>query len=359
MKKMLKKLGAIVIMAGLVVSSGVFGIKAQAAERPSNVTVSVSADSVKAGDTINITTYYTGDTATSIKFDFYSPYAAYDYNLNSYGYTNGSIPYYLGIGSFSATASSTASGATNTITVPSSVYGSYSVRATVTNASGSATGTSSIFVNNTTLDTAKPSVVSANVSVKKIGGKSYAELIVSATDDYARRGQTSSEVAYVQAAFENTSQPGTWTKTITLLPVPNTTGVYIGRLDISSIEVPGTYVLNNMVVADTSGNIAKYKKSGNTLQSSSSDERFFPKNLSKVTFSTGDAAVEETTDAANDNQPATEVTVTDSANANVSPKTSESSAMIATITVLAVIMGAGLAAVVLMADKASKVKADR
>lgn len=364
MRTIFKKLGALAIMTALVVSSGVFGIKAEAAERPSNVTLSIDVSSVAAGDTINITTSYDGDVATSIKFDFYSPYAAYDYNLNSYGY---SVPsgYYGGIGSFSATAANLASGATNTVTIPSSVYGSYKVKATVTNATGSSTGTGSVFISNTSLDTAKPSVLSASVSVRNNGSKTYVELLVNATDDYARQGQKSSEVAGVQAAFENVDKPGTWTKTMSLVPVPNTTGVYIGTLDMSSIETPGTYVLNSMTIADTSGNVAKYKKSGNTLQSSSSDVRFFPDNLAKVTFKTGDVAAEEPTTTVKDSQTTepTQVVAQGDASASGSitrsPKTTEGGTLIIAIMLLAASMCVSVAVLLCMSGKASKVKSER
>lgn len=352
MKNTFKKISAIAVLVTLIASSGLFGVKAQAAGvSPSSVNISLSATTVNAGDSITIRTTYVGDTATSIKYEFYSPYAVYDYNLNAYGY---STPYYYsygyGIGSFSFTATSLVSGTDNTFTIPSNVYGSYTVKATVTNASGKATSTGSLFVNNMSLDTAKPSILNISVGVKNNGSKEYVEVTASATDAYARAGQTSSKVAAVQVAFENTAKPGTWTSTMTLLPVNDNNEVFYGRLDISSIKEPGTYVLNYATVADTSGNVATYKKSGGTLKSSSSDLSSFPRDLDKITFSAGEVTEEPST-ANKNSQTQNNTNAATSGNTVTSPKTSENGAVIPALILLTVLLCSGICAVTVMAKR--------
>lgn len=356
MKDTLKKISAIAVLVVLIASSGLFGVKAQAAERPSNVVVTVGATSVAAGGTITLTTAYAGDPATSVKYEFYNPYAAYDLNLYSYGYNVS--PYYYGysggIGSFSATAANPANGASTTVTVPSSAYGNYTVKVTVTNSAGSSTDTASFFVSNTTMDTAKPSLTNVSVGIKNDGSKEFVEITATATDAYSRAGQTSSDVAAIQVAFENTAKAGTWTKTVTLTPVNANNELFYGRLDVSSITEPGTYVLNSATVTDTSGNIAKYKKSGSTLQSSSYDTRFFPRNLDKVTFKIGEVTGEPVT-TNKDSQTQTQAQATQqpvtTGVTNTSPKTSENGAVPVAIVMLAVMLSAGISTTALMAKK--------
>lgn len=356
MKDTLKKISAIAVLVVLIASSGLFGVKAQAAERPSNVAVTVGATSVAAGGTITVTTTYTSaDPVSSVKYEFYNPYAAYDLNLYSYGYNVS--PYYGyagGIGSFSATAAATASGTATVVTVPSSAYGNYTVKVTVTNATGSSTDTASFFVSNATMDTAKPSLTNVSVGIKNDGSKEFVEITATATDAYSRAGQTSSDVAAVQVAFENTAKAGTWTKTVTLAPVNANNELFYGRLDVSSITEPGTYVLNSATVTDTSGNIATYKKSGSTLQSSSYDTRFFPRNLDKVTFKIGEVTGEPVT-TNKDSQTQTQAQATQqpvtTGGTNTSPKTSENGAVPVAIVMLAVMLSAGISTTALMAKK--------
>lgn len=347
MKSFIKRAGAIMAAATLVVASGLFSIQVKAASRPEVTDVSVSSDSVAAGDSVTVSVTYKSDSPVTIQINCYNPYAAYDYNLNSYGIN---IPYYSyggGIGSFSASGAgaASASGTTQTayvtVAVPSSVYGSYTVSAKVSNSTGSTSGSDSLFVSNTTMDTAKPSLVSASVGVKNDGNKQYVEITATATDDYSRPGQTSSSVASVSVSFENVDNPGTWTKTVTLYPVNK---IYVGRIDTSSIETPGTYVLNYAQVIDTSGNIATYKMSGTALMSSSSDVRFFPSNLDKVTFQVGDAAGQPVKD--NKNETTQAETVNDP---NLSPKTSENGVIIPALIMLAVVLSGGLSVVTAMA----------
>lgn len=59
MKDTLKKISAIAVLVVLIASSGLFGVKAQAAERPSDVTVTVDDTSVAAGNNITVRTTYT------------------------------------------------------------------------------------------------------------------------------------------------------------------------------------------------------------------------------------------------------------------------------------------------------------
>ena len=358
MKDTLKKISAIAALVVLIASSGLFGVKAQAAvERPSDVKVTVDDTSVVAGGTITVrTTYTSADTVTSVKYEFYNPYAAYDLNLYSYGYNVS--PYYYGysggIGSFSATATVTTSGASTTVTVPSSAYGNYTVKVTVTNSAGSSTDTASFFVSNATMDTAKPSLTNVSVGIKNDGSKEFVEITATATDAYSRAGQTSSDVAAIQVAFENAAKPGTWTKTVTLAPVNANNELFYGRLDVSSITEPGTYVLNSATVTDTSGNTAKYKKSGSTLQSSSYDTRFFPRNLDKVTFKIGEVTGEPVT-TNKDSQTQTQAQATQqpvtTGGTNTSPKTSENGAVPVAIVMLAVMLSAGISTTALMAKK--------
>lgn len=358
MKDTLKKISAIAALVVLIASSGLFGVKAQAAERPSNVAVTVGATSVEAGNNITVTTAYTSaDPVTSIKYEFYNPYAAYDLNLYSYGYNVS--PYYYGysggIGSFSFTETTgLATPCNKTFTVPSSAYGNYTVKVTVTNAAGSSTDTASFFVSNTTMDTAKPSLTNVSVGIKNDGSKEFVEITATATDAYSRAGQTSSDVAAIQVAFENTAKAGTWTKTVTLTPVNANNELFYGRLDVSSITEPGTYVLNSATVTDTSGNIAKYKKSGSTLQSSSYDTRFFPRNLDKVTFKIGEVTGEPVT-TNKDSQTQTQAQATQqpvtTGVTNTSPKTSENGAVPVAIVMLAVMLSAGISTTALMAKK--------
>lgn len=357
MKNTLKKISAIAVLVTLIASSGLFGVKAQAAgTRPSDVDVTVSASSVAAGSTITVSTTYTGDAATSVKYEFYNPYAAYDYNLYSYGYNVS--PYYGysgGVGSFSATATNPASGVATVVTVPSSAYGNYTVKVTVTNATGSSTDTASFFVSNSTMDTAKPSLTNVSVGIKNDGSKEFVEITATATDAYTRAGQTSSDVAMVQVAFENTAKAGTWTKTVTLTPINSNNELFYGRLDVSSITEPGTYVLNSATVTDTSGNIATYKKSGSTLQSSSYDTRFFPRNLDKVTFKVGEVTGEPVT-TNKDSQTQTQTQATQqpvtTGGTNTSPKTSENGAVPVAVALLAVMLLGGISTIALMAKKA-------
>lgn len=346
MKSFIKRAGALMAAAALVATSGLFSTQVKAASRPNISDVSVSSSSVAAGDTVTVSVTYTSDSPVTVQINCYNPYAGYEYNLYSYGI---SVPGYAygSIGGFSASGAGVAStpgtfGIVNIpVTVPSTAYGSYTVSAKVTNATGTDTGSGSLFVSNTTMDTAKPSLLSASVGIKNDGSKQYVEITATATDDYSRAGQTSSSVATVSVAFENVEQPGTWTKTVTLYPASN---VYIGRIDVSSIDTPGTYVLNYVQVADTSGNIATYKKSGNTLKSSSSDVRFFPSNLNKVTFQVGDVAGQPVKD--NKNETTQAETVNDP---NVSPKTSENGVIIPALIMLAVVLSGSVSVVTVMA----------
>lgn len=346
MKSFIKRAGALMAAATLFVASGLFSMQVKAASAPNVSGVSVSSSSVAAGGTVTVSVTYTSDSPVTVQINCYNPYVAYDYNLNSYGI---SVPGYAygSIGGFSATGEGAAStpgvfGIVNIpVTVPSTAYGNYSISAKVTNATGTATGSGSLFVSNTTMDTAKPSLLSASVGVKSDGSKQYVEIVATATDDYSRPGQTSSNVATVSVAFENVEQPGTWTKTVTLYPTRN---VYVGRIDVSSIETSGTYVLNYAQVIDTSGNIATYKKSGTTLKSSSSDVKFFPSNLNKVTFQIGDVAGQPVKD--NKNETTQAETVNDP---NVSPKTSENGVIIPALIMLAVVLSGSLSVVTAMA----------
>lgn len=352
MRSFIKRAGAIMAAAALIVTSGLFSVQVKAASRPNITDVSVSSDTVSAGGTVTVSVEYQSDSPVTVQINCYNPYAGYEYNLNSYGI---SIPGYAygSIGGFSASG---AGGGNSTpgvscianipVTVPSTAYGSYTISAKVTNTTGSDTGSGSLFVSNTTMDTAKPSLVSASVGVKNDGNKQYVEITATATDDYSRPGQTSSSVASVSVAFENVEQPGTWTKTVTLYPVNK---IYVGRIDISSIETPGTYVLNYAQVIDTSGNIATYKKSGTTLKSSSSDVRFFPSNLDKVSFQVGDAAGQPVKDNKNETtQAQTSETVNDP---NLSPKTSENGVIIPALIMLAVVLSGSVSVVTAMAKK--------
>ena len=359
MKDTLKKISAIAVLVVLIASSGLFGVKAQAAGvAPSGVNVTVDT-TVAAGGSVSIMTGYAGDTATSIKYEFYNPYAAYDLNLYSYGYSGYVSPYYYGyaggIGSFSFTETTGLTAPCDkSFTVPSSAYGNYTVKVTVTNATGSATGTASFFVNNATMDTAKPTLTNVSVGIKNDGTKEFVEITATATDAYARAGQTSSDVAMVQVAFENTSKPGTWTNTVTLTPVNSSSELFYGRLDMSSIKEPGTYVLNSAKIADTSGNVATYKKSGSTLQSSSYDTSFFPRNLDKVTFKVGEVAGEPVT-TNKDSQTQTQTQATQqpvtTGGTNSSPKTSENGAVPVAVGLLAVMVLCGLGTVTVLAKK--------
>lgn len=349
MKSFIKRLGAIMAAATLVVTSGLFSAQVKAASRPEVTDVSVSSDSVTAGGSVTVSVTYKSDSPVTIQINCYNPYAAYDYNLNSYGIYVPNYEY-SAIGGFSASGTGVASapGTLQTVdipvTVPSTVYGNYNVSAKVTNTTGSATGSDSLFVSNTTMDTSKPSLLSASVGVKNDGNKQYVEITATATDDYSRPGQTSSSVASVSVAFENVEQPGTWTKTVTLYPVNK---VYVGRIDISSIDTQGTYVLNYAQIIDTSGNIATYKKSGATLKSSSSDVRFFPSNLNKVTFNVGDVASQPVKDNKN------EATQVETANdSNVSPKTSENGVVIPVLIMLAVMLLGSVSVVTVVAKRA-------
>ena len=342
----IKRAGAIMAAAALVVTSGLFSMQVKAASRPNITDVSVSSNTVAAGGTVTVSVAYTSDSPVTVQINCYNPYVAYDYNLNSYGI---SLPGYAygSIGGFSASGAGVASApgvfqtVNITVPVPSTAYGSYTISAKVTNDTGSDTGSGSLFVNNTTMDTAKPSLLSASVGTKNDGNKQYVEIVATATDDYSRPGQTSSSVASVSVAFENVEQPGTWTKTVTLYPVNK---IYVGRIDISSIETPGTYVLNYAQVIDTSGNIATYKKSGTTLKSSSSDVKFFPSNLNKVTFQIGDVAGQPVKD--NKNETTQAETVNDP---NVSPKTSENGVIIPALIILAVVLSGSVSVVTAMA----------
>ena len=349
MRSFIKRAGAIMAAAALIVTSGLFSVQVKAASRPNITDVSVSSDTVAAGGTVTVSVAYTSDLPVTVQINCYNPYVAYDYNLNSYGI---SVPGYAygSIGGFSASGAGAPStpGTFRTVdipvNVPSTAYGSYTISAKVTNATGSDTGSGSLFVSNTTLDTAKPSLLSASVGIKNDGSKQYVEITATATDDYSRPGQTSSNVASVSVAFENVEQPGTWTKTVTLYPVNR---VYVGRIDISSIETSGTYILNYAQVIDTSGNIATYKKSGTTLKSSSSDVRFFPSNLYKVTFQIGDAAGQPVMDNKNETtQVQTSETVNDP---NLSPKTSENGVIIPALIMLAVVLSGSVSVVTAMA----------
>lgn len=351
MKSFIKRAGAIMAAAALVVASGLFSTQVKAASRPNITDVSVSSDTVAAGGLVTVSVEYQSDSPVTVQINCYNTYAGYDYNLNSYGI---SIPGYAygSIGGFSASGTGVAS-APGTfgivdipVNVPSTAYGSYTISAKVTNTTGSDTGSGSLFVSNTTMDTAKPSLVSASVGVKNDGNKQYVEITATATDDYSRPGQTSSSVASVSVAFENVEQPGTWTKTVTLYPVNK---IYVGRIDISSIETPGTYVLNYAQVIDTSGNIATYKKSGTTLKSSSSDVKFFPNNLNKVTFQVGDVAGQPVKDNKNETtQVQTSETVNDP---NLSPKTSENGVIIPVLIMLIVVLSGGISVVTYMVNK--------
>ena len=346
MKSFIKRAGAIMAAAALVVTSGLFSVQVKAASRPDVFDVSASSSSVSAGDTVTISVEYKSDSPVTVQINCYNPYAAYDYNLNSYGisipgYAYGSVGGFTSTGAGAATAPGVTGIVNIPVTVPSTAYGNYTISAKVTNATGSDTGSGSLFVNNTTMDTAKPSILSASVGIKNDGNKQYVEIMATATDDYSRPGQTSSNVASVSVAFENVEQPGTWTKTVTLYPASN---VYIGRIDASSIETSGTYVLNYAQVSDTSGNIATYKKSGTTLMSSSSDVKFFPSNLNKVTFQIGDAAGQPVKD--NKNETTQAGTVNDP---NLSPKTSENGVIIPALIMLAVVLSGSVSVVTAMA----------
>lgn len=346
MKSFIKRAGAIMAAAALIVTSGLFSVQVKAASRPNITNVSVLSDTVSAGGTVTVRVEYQSDSDVTVQINCYNPYAAYDYNLNSYGI---SIPGYAygSVGGFTSTGTGLATGSgvigivNIPVTVPSTAYGNYTISAKVTNATGSDTGSGSLFVSNTTMDTAKPSLLSASVGVKSDGNKQYVEIVATATDDYSRPGQTSSNVASVSVAFENVEQPGTWTKTVTLYPASN---VYIGRIDASSIETSGTYVLNYAQVSDTSGNIATYKKSGTTLKSSSSDVKFFPSNLNKVTFQIGDAAGQPVKD--NKNETTQAGTVNDP---NLSPKTSENGVIIPALIMLAVVLSGSVSVVTAIA----------
>lgn len=353
MKSFIKRAGAIMAVAALVVTSGLFSVQVKAATaRPEVTSVSVSTDSASVGDTVTVTVIYTGDPASSIQLNFNNPYSALDYNLYSYGYTGS---YGAGIGSFSATAAAPGSAygdnghkATATVTIPSSAYGSYTISAKVVNSSGSGTGSGSLFVSNTSLDTAKPSLLTASVGTKNNGNKKYIEVVATATDAYHRNGQTSSQIAGVSVAFENVENPGTWTKTISLVPYND---VYYGQIDISSIETPGTYVLNYAQVVDTSGNQALYKKTGTTLTSSSYDTRFFPRNLDKVTFTVGEAAGKTSVDNKNETTATQQATNAPSSNGDVSPKTSENGVVIPVLIMLAVVLLGSVSIVTVIAKK--------
>ena len=74
MRSFIKRAGAIMAAAALIVTSGLFSMQVKAATAPSSVNISLSATTVNAGDSITIWTAYAGDTATSIKYEFYSPY---------------------------------------------------------------------------------------------------------------------------------------------------------------------------------------------------------------------------------------------------------------------------------------------
>lgn len=352
MKSFIKRAGALMAATALVLSGGVFGVQVKAATtRPEVTSVSVSTDSANAGDTVTVTVIYTGSAASSIQLNFTNPYSALDYNLYSYGYTGS---YGAGIGSFSAVASAPGSvygdgyKATATVTIPSSSYGSYTISAKVVNSSGSGTGSGSLFVSNTSLDTAKPSLLTASVGTKNNGDKKYIEVIATATDAYHREGQRSSQVAGVSVAFESVENPGTWTKTISLTPYND---VYYGQIDISSIKTPGTYVLNYAQVVDTSGNQAIYKKTGTTLTSSSYDTRFFPRNLDKVTFTVGEVAGQPSTDNRNETTTTQQATNSPSSNGDVSPKTSENGVVIPVLIMLAVVLLGSVSVVTVMAKK--------
>ena len=116
---------------------------------------------------------------------------------------------------------------------------------------------------------------------------------------------------------------------------------------MSSLETPGPYVLNYAQVVDTSGNIATYKKSGTTLKSSSSDVKFFPSNLNKVTFQVGDVAGQPVKDNKSETtQAQTGETVNDP---NVSPKTSENGVIIPALIMLAIVLSGSVSVVTVMA----------
>ena len=212
--------------------------------------------------------------------------------------------------------------------------------ATVTNPYGSQTGSSDFFVNNTTLDTSKPMLTSVTVGSKTIGDKKYIEIVATASDSYTRTGQTSSNVSFINVAFENQDKLGTWTNTISLMKYND---VYYGRLDESTIKEPGTYVLNYAQIADSAGNVATYKKSGNTLVSSSYDKWYFPDDLNKKTFSIGEVAGKNTAD---------KEAVTETAQPgadNASPKTSENGAMLPALAILMAMLLSGMGVVVVLA----------
>lgn len=351
MKSFIKRAGALMAAATLVVASGLFSMQVKAAgTRPEVESVVVSSDSVSVGETINVSVTYTSDSAVTIQLDFYNPYAVYDYNLYSYGYSGPLGPqYYSGIGSFSASGAGVLGNSVTVsipVTIPTSSYGNYTVTAKVTNSTGYDTGSDSLFVSNTSLDTVKPTVLSASVGTRNDGNKKYIEVVATATDDYSRTGQTSSEVAAISVAFENTDKPGTWTKTISLIQYND---IYVGKLDISTIETPGTYVLNYIQIADTAGNIATYKKSGSTLKSSSYDERYFPRNLNKVTFSVGETAGEPVT--TKENTTTQSVTNASASDTNVSPKTSQTGTVAPVLAALAVVILTGAVAVMAKCTK--------
>lgn len=346
MKFFIKRAGVLMAAVALVATSGLFSTQVKAASRPDVFDVSASSSSVSAGDTVTISVEYKSDSPVTVQINCYNPYAAYDYNLNSYGisipgYAYGSVGGFTSTGAGAATAPGVTGIVNMSVTVPSTAYGNYTISAKVTNATGTSTGSGSLFVSNTTLDTSKPSLTNISVGIKNDGSKQYVEIMAAATDDYSRPGQTSSNVASVSVAFENVERPGTWTKTVTLYPASN---VYIGRIDVSSIETSGTYVLNYAQVADTSGNIATYKKSGTTLTSSSSDVKFFPSNLNKVTFQVGDAAGQPVKD--NKNETTQAGTVNDP---NLSPKTSENGVIIPALIMLAVVLSGSVSVVTAMA----------
>lgn len=150
-------------------------------------------------------------------------------------------------------------------------------------------------INNTSIDTGKPLLGGVTATKKTINGKTYIDIFATATD-YSRSGQSTAGVAAVTVAFQNQSDTDTWTSNLSLMPRNDDNTVYWGRLDASKLN-GGTYVLNYASVVDASGNMATYKMNGDTLVSNSSDTKYFPKDLKKVTFTIGSDSGEPTTTA--------------------------------------------------------------
>ena len=85
MRSFIKRAGAIMAAAALIVTSGLFSVQVKAASRPNITDVSVSSDTVAAGGTVTVSVAYTSDLPVTVQINCYNPYVAYDYNLNSYG----------------------------------------------------------------------------------------------------------------------------------------------------------------------------------------------------------------------------------------------------------------------------------